>query len=162
MSQKVSDTQLNKAALVIAKLLLRTREGKILWRKTEAQDFWQAFDDGLSPSTRYSADLEEGVRADLSSNEKALGFQLSGPPVRGVVPSPISRSEDVLGTHESERNRILVLFLEHSYDKKERTSPESIVYRDLADLFQLAEDPKSVSDDLRFRQVMSYLDRLAG
>jgi hypothetical protein len=162
MNQKVSDAVLNKAALVIAKLLLRTREGKIEWRRADARDSWGAFEDSFAPTNRFSADLEDGVRADLTSSEKTLGFVLSGPPVPAVVPSPSPSSDDPLGIHASERNRILALFLEHSYGTKERTSPEAIVYRDLADLFQLAEDPKSVSDDLRFRQVMSYLDRLAG
>jgi hypothetical protein len=47
------------------------------------------------------------------------------------------------------------------YGKSGLESPESIVYRDLAELILLAENPKSISDDLRFRQALTFLDKLS-
>lgn len=58
-------------------------------------------------------------------------------------------------------NEILSVSLSHNDGKQERFTPESIVYRDLEELIQLAKNPKSVSDDVRYKQVMSYLDKLA-
>jgi hypothetical protein len=52
--------------------------------------------------------------------------------------------------------------LPHSHGQEERFSPESLVYRDLDELVALARNPESVSKDLQLKQVMSYLDRLAG
>jgi hypothetical protein len=148
----MSDAELNKAALLIAKLLIRTRQGKILW-KSEKDLLSQA----LTSCSSYKAELDGGLEAHLNRDDKELGFKLWGPP---VVELPThSYLAPMLGgrnTHE-----IISIALNHLYGKTGLESPESIVYRDLADLIFLAENPKSLSDDLRYQQALTYLDKLS-
>jgi hypothetical protein len=148
MSHTLDDGKLNKAALVIAKLLLRTREGKIQWENASASTI----------SESYSAKLEEGIEATITRHDFGHGsefdFRLDGPP---VVKIPGVDSADLLGTKASE---IISISLSGKFGNEQRRTPETIVYKDLQELFQLASNPKSVSDDLRLKQVMSYLDRL--
>lgn len=149
----MSDAELNKAALLIAKLLIRTREGKIQWKNEGAP-----LSQGLPAScSSYKAELDDGLEAHLSRDEKELGFKLWGPPALDLP--PFSNLAGMLGgrnTHE-----IVSITLSHSYGKTGLESPETIVYRDLAELIFLAENPKSVSDDLRYLQALEYLDKLS-
>jgi hypothetical protein len=155
MSTTLNDEQLNKAALLIAKLLLRTREGKIQWH-SESETLSGMIGFG---NRRYSATLEDGIEAILIRDEKQLAFLLSGPPVEGVLPAGhFSWTQAFLGKNQ---NEILSLPLEHSYANGDNLSPESTVYRDLQELFYLAENPKSVSDDLRYQQALTFLDKLS-
>jgi hypothetical protein len=173
MSQK-NDIELKKAALVIAKLLMRTREGKILWKNDNLvraavagplkssneppplgglSEFSPAWRPSAPFVFLYTATLEDEIEAVLSRDDQKIGFRLSGPPAV-KIPSG--------GLYQAHKNKeILSLSLSHSFGKEERFSPESIVYRDLEELIHLAENPKSVSDDLRLKQVMSYLEKLA-
>jgi hypothetical protein len=148
----MSDAELNKAALLIAKLLIRTREGRIQW-KNENDLLSQALTSGSS----YKAELDEGLEAHLSRDDKELGFKLWGPPAMNL-PSFFSLA-GMLGGRNT--NEIISVALHHLYGKSGLESPESIVYRDLAELILLAENPKSISDDLRFRQALTFLDKLS-
>lgn len=145
MSQTQDDGKLNKAALVIAKLLLRTREGKIQWENASVRS---------TISASYSAKLEEGIEAKITRHDYGFDFRLDGPP---VVKIPGVDSAELLGTKASE---IISISISDRSGNEQRRTPETIVYKDLQELFQLASNPKSVSDDLRLKQVMSYLDRL--
>ena len=147
----MSDAELNKAALLIAKLLLRTREGKIQW-KFENDPLARA----LASSRFYKADLGEGLEAHLSSDDKALQFKLWGPPATELP------QEFFAGIFSGrDNNDVISILLDHSHGKTGLISPESVVYRDLAELIFLAENPKSVSDDLRYQQALTHLDKLS-
>lgn len=148
----MSDAELNKAALLIAKLLIRTREGRIQW-KNENGPLSQA----LTSCSSYKAELDDGLEAHLSRDDKELGFKLWGPPA--VDLPTFSHLAGMLGGPNT--NEIISISLNHSYGKTSLESPETIVYRDLAELIFLAENPKSVSDDLRYQQALTYLDKLS-
>jgi hypothetical protein len=152
MSQ-TNDIELKKAALVIAKLLLRTREGKLQW-ENETNLLTQNL---LSSCSSYKAKLDEGIEAHLSRDDKGLRFKLCGPPA--VDLPTYSYLAPMLGGRDN--NEIISVSLDHLDGKTGLITPESIVYRDMEELIFLAENPKSVSDDLRYKQVMSYLDKLA-
>jgi hypothetical protein len=143
----MSDAELNKAALLIAKLLIRTREGKLQW-KNEIR---------MAPGSLYKAGLDEGLEAHLSRDDKALEFKLCGPPA--VELPAFSPLAGVFGGRNT--NEVIAISLSHSYGKTGLDSPETIVYRDLDELIFLAENPKSVSDDLRYIQALEYLDKLS-
>ena len=147
----MSDAELNKAALLIAKLLIRTREGKILW-KVDGDLTGQL----LTSGSRYKAELDEGIEARLSRDDKSLGFKLWGPP---VVEIPQNFWAGLLVGRDN--NEVMSILLDHSHGKTGLISPESVVYRDLEELIFLAENPKSVSDDLRYQQALTYLDKLS-
>ena len=68
----MSDAELNKAALLIAKLLIRTREGKLQWNNESEQN--------APAGSLYKAGLDEGLEAHLSRDDKEIGFKLWGPP----------------------------------------------------------------------------------
>jgi hypothetical protein len=142
----MSDAELNKAAVLIVKLLLRTREGRIQWSPCAP---------ALFGGKTVRAGLEDQMSAYLSRNDREYDFVL----MDATIPS----SEDLVGIDLdkfiSERT-IIRVDLAHSWDSIEDVTPESIVYSNLKQLFQLAEDPKSVSDDILYKQAMSYLDRL--
>lgn len=148
----MSDAELNKAALLIAKLLIRTREGKIQW-KSENDFLSQA----MTSCSSYKAELDDGLEAHLIRDNKELGFKLWGPPA--VDLPAFSHLAGILGGRNT--NEIVSVTLNHSYGKTGLESPETIVYRDLAELIFLAENPKSVSDDLRYLQALEYLDKLS-
>ena len=152
---RTNDTELKKAALVIAKLLLRTREGRIQWRHDSTN---LASTLGVS---RYGARLEDNIEVILIRDDEELGFVLTGSPMEGMVPQPSLTWDQARRALFSDPNKILSVSLSHSYGSGDELSPEGIVYRDLEELVQLAENPKSASDDLRYQQVMSYLDRLS-
>ncbi len=152
----MSDAELNKAALLIAKLLIRTREGKLQW-ENESNLLSQIGQTLLTAPSLYKAKLDEGIEAHLSRDGKELGFKLCGPPA--VDLPPYSALATMLGGRDS--REILSVSLAHSYGKTGLESPETIVYRDLAELIFLAENPKSVSDDLRYLQALEYLDKLS-
>jgi hypothetical protein len=143
----MSDAELNKAALLIAKLLIRTREGKLQWTNGTR----------MAPGSFYKAGLDEGIEAQLSRDDKELGFKLWGAPA--VELSPFSHVAETLGGRST--NEIVSIKLNHSFGKTGLESPETIVYRDLAELIYLADNPKSISDDLRYRQALTYLDKLS-
>ena len=149
----MSDAELNRAALLIAKLLIRTREGKLQW-ENENGPLTQNL---LTSDSLYKAKLDEGIEAHLSRNDKALGFKLSGPPA--VDLPAYSALVAMLGGPDS--HEIISVSLDHSYGRTGLESPEGIVYRDLAELIFLAGNPKSVSDDLRYLQALEYLDKLS-
>jgi hypothetical protein len=154
----MSDAELNKAALLIAKLLIRTREGKLQWESENSPlSSFPLSENFLTSSSLYKAKLDEGIEAHLSRNDKELGFKLCGPPAVDL-PS-YSGLAAMLGGRDS--HEIISISLEHSYGRTGRESPETIVYRDLAELIFLAENPKSVSDDLRYQQALTYLDKLS-
>jgi hypothetical protein len=56
---------------------------------------------------------------------------------------------------------IIQVGLPHSWDSDEDLTPESIVYSDLKQLFQLAESPKNLNEDRLYQQAMTYLDKIA-
>jgi hypothetical protein len=144
----MSDAELNRAALLIAKLLIRTREGKLQWTNAAR----------MSAGSFHRAGLDEGLEAHLSRDDKGLGFKLCGPPA--VDLPAFCNLAGVLGGRDS--NEVISVALDHSYGKAGLVeSPETIVYRDLAELIFLAENPKSVSDDLRYQQALTYLDKLS-
>jgi hypothetical protein len=159
-----SDKELNKAALVIAKLLIRTREGKIRWTGPFT-GFLTSTLGGSEPES-YTTKLEGGIEAVLICDDKQLCFELTDKPAESTLSGTQPNHIGIAGTFGlasvNAQNKILSISLPHSYEREERTSPESIVYRDLDELVALARNPKSVSDDLQLKQVMSYLDRLAG
>jgi hypothetical protein len=148
----MSDAELNKAALLIAKMLIRTREGKIQWKNEN-----DVLSQMLSSPSSYKAELDDGLEAHLNRDDKIIGFKLCGPPA--VDLPTFSNLAAMLGGRNP--NEIISVTLNHSYGKAGIESPESIVYRDLAELIFLAENPKSISDDLRFRQALSFLDKLS-
>lgn len=142
MSQ-TKDIELKRAALFIAKLLLRTREGRIRWEAAE-------------PSLQleqFTARLEEDIVATLTRDSKQLSFRLS-------ALASVERTEGGLQSFKH-GNEILTLDLCHPLGNEDIATLESIVYRDLEELIQLAKNQKTVSDDPRFKQAMNYLDRLA-
>jgi len=152
----MSDAELNRAALLIAKLLIRTREGKLKW-ENERDLLSQISQNPLTAQILYRAKLDEGIEAHVSRDEKGLGFKLCGPPA--VELPPYSALAPMLGGRDI--REILLVSLAHLYGKTGLESPESIVYRDLEELVFLAENPKSVSDDLRYIQALEYLDKLS-
>lgn len=146
MNQKTSDSELNKAALVIAKLLILTRDGKIIWHAASSLPVGTVVHAYITP-------LEDKVEAVITRTEEALKFELVGRPF----------VDEYSNVHNFGNEKpILSIALAHSHGQQGRVSPESIVYADLEELFALAKDPKSVSSDVQIRQVMDYLDRLAG
>ena len=143
MSLTMSDTQLNRAALLIAKLLIRTREGKVRWEHSLEREMFQNFSrSDASPCLFFKAPMEPDLEAIVGRDSEQLGFQLSGLSAQG------------------EKQIVVQVLLPHSYGQTDQLSPESIVYRDIEELLQLAENPKFVSDDVRYKQAMSYLDKL--
>jgi hypothetical protein len=149
----MSDAELNKAALLIAKLLIRTREGKIQWKNEN-----DLLSQTLTSCSSYRAEMDDGLEAHLSRDDKELGFKLSGPPA--VDLPAYYHLAGMLGGRNS--NEVISITLNHSHGKTGLVeSPETIVYRDLAELIFLAENPKSVSDDLRYQQALTYLDKLS-
>ncbi|MGB6719978.1 MAG: hypothetical protein WBE72_04225 [Terracidiphilus sp.] len=155
MTPKVSDEQLNKAALLIAKLLVRTREGKIQWRRDST------IVKAVLGVSRYATKLEDDIEAILIRDDEQLGFVLTGSPMEGIVPPPSQTWEDALKALFSDPNKILSISLNRSYGSGDDLNPENIIYRDLEELVQLAENPKSLSDDLRYQQALTYLDKLS-
>lgn len=145
MSQTINDSKLNKAALIIARLLILTREGKIQWT-SRAPTL-------LSGDERFSTKLEDKIEAAVSRSGTSLGFTLSGPPALKI------QSSGLLLTFKD--NEILSISLSDKDGEGKQRTPEGIISKDLLDLFQLASNPKSVSDDLRLKQVIDYLDKLA-
>ncbi len=143
----MSDAELNKAALLIAKLLIRTREGKLQWNNESR----------MAAGSFYKAGLDEGLEAHLSRDDKEIGFKLWGPP---AVDLPSYSALAALAGGRN-TNEIISISLSHAYAKTSFESPEGIVYRDLAELIFLAENPKSISDDLRYLQALTYLDKLS-
>jgi hypothetical protein len=161
---QINDIELKKTALVIAKLLIRTREGKIQWSNDNIARL-AVSDFSIGPSGAklrqpfvylYTAELEDGIEASLSRDDKELGFKLTGPPAIDLPSTPLAA---MLGLRDS--REIISISLNHSFGKGERSSPENLIYRDLDELVRLAENPKSVSDDIRLKQVLNYLDKLA-
>ncbi|HUD55442.1 MAG TPA: hypothetical protein VMR02_09460 [Terracidiphilus sp.] len=147
MTDTQDDSKLNRAALVIAKLLLLTREGKIEWANSGT----------LLTGDRYSAKLDGDIEAIVARNENSFGFSLSGPP---AVKIPSAGLLDLIGSTRT--NEILSISLHDAAGGGLVRTPESVVFRDLRELYRLASNPKSVSDDLRLKQVLSYLDKLGG
>jgi len=147
----MSDAELNKAALLIAKMLIRTREGRIQWKNEN-----DALSQAPTSCSSYKAELDDGLEAHLSRDEKGLGFKLWGPP---AVEIPSGFWAGVLSARDN--NVIISIFLDHLHGKTGLVSPEGIVYHDLAELIYLAENPKSISDDLRYQQALTYLDKLS-
>jgi hypothetical protein len=148
----MSDAELNKAALLIAKLLIRTREGKIQWERVS-----DSVSNFLSSPGSFKARLDDGLEAHLVCDDKEVAFKLCGPPAVDLPSqSPVSA---MLGIREN--NEIISISLSDSYRKTDMETPESIVYRDLAELIFLAGNPKSVSDDLRYQQALTFLDKLS-
>jgi hypothetical protein len=151
MSQMQKDSDLNKAALVIAKLLLRTREGKIQW--TTEQQEWASL---LDLKTRYETKLSDDLKALISRQSGSIDFELIGPPA-----IPISKPLTALMLGQSD-DVVIHLSLSDTFAAAGVNSPEGIVYRDLQELLRYAENPKLVSDDLRLKQAMNILDKLDG
>jgi hypothetical protein len=147
----MSDAEFNKAAVFIAKLLIRTREGKIHWEYTGTLSASKL----LTGIISYKAALSDGLETHLQRDVKGLEFKLLGPP---AVPDTLNPLADILGMKGG--NEIISVSLSHSYGQVDSAAPESVVYCDLAELIFLAENPKSVSDDLHYKQAMSYLDKL--
>lgn len=164
-----TDKELNKAALVIAKLLIRTREGKLQWTATGGTSPGGFVADilGAEPQ-RYTTKLDDGIEAVLISDSKRLCFELSDASLKstsgGTYPPQhgLASALGFVGPGIQDPSTILSISLPHSYGVDEQLSPESIVYADLDELITLARSPKSVSDDLRIKKAMTYLDRLAG
>jgi hypothetical protein len=143
----MSDAELNKAAVLIVKLLLRTREGRIQWSPCAP---------ALPGGQTFIAGLEDQMSAYLSRNDKEYGFAL----INTKLPS----SEDLdgidLGRFISERT-IISVTLAHSWDSDEDVTPESIVYSNLKQIFQLAESPRSAPEDRLYQQAITYLNKIA-
>ncbi len=140
----MSDAELNKAALLIAKLLLRTREGRVQWKHfSEREMFQNFFGTDSTPCRYFKAPLESDLEAIVGEDTEQVGFELLG-----VSPS-------------GEKQLAVQVLLPHSFGKSEQISPESIVYRDIKELLNLAENPKTVSDDRRYLQALTYLDKIA-
>jgi hypothetical protein len=143
----MSDAELNKAAVLIVKLLLRTREGRIHWSPCAP---------ALSRGTTFIAGLEDQMSAYLSKNNQEYDFVL----MDSRIPSSEDLEETDLDKFFSER-RIIRVALAHSWDSEEDVTPESIVYSNLKQLFQLAQNPKTASEDLLYQQALTYLDKIA-
>ncbi len=143
----MSDTELNKAAVLIVKLLLRTREGRIQWSPCAP---------ALFGGKTYIAGLEDQMSAYLSRNNQEYDFVL----MDTRIPSSEDLEETDLHKFISER-KIISVALAHSWDSEEDVTPESIVYSNLKQLFQLAQNPKSVSEDRLYQQALTYLDKIA-
>jgi hypothetical protein len=143
----MSDAELNKAAVLIVKLLIRTREGRIQWSPCAP---------ALFKGKTFIAGLEDQMSAYLSRNDKQYDFAL----INTKFPSSEELDRFDLIKFMAEKTVISVA-LDHSWDSDEEVTPESIVYSNLKQLFQLAESPKSVSEDRLYQQAMDYLDKLA-
>jgi hypothetical protein len=143
----MSDAELNKAAVLIVKLLLRTREGRIQWSPCAP---------ALFGGKTFITGLEDQMSAYLSRSDQEYVFVLMG----AKIPSPENLEGIDLNQFIAERT-IIRITLAHSWDSDEDVTPESIVYSNLKQLFQLAENPKSVSEDRLYRQAMTYLDKIA-
>lgn len=143
----MSDAELNKAAVLIVKLLLRTREGRIRWSPCAP---------ALHEGKTFIAGLEGQISAYLTRNDEVFDFAL--------MDTKIPSSEDLAGIdlkkYISERT-IVHVALSHSWDSEEGVTPENIVYSNLKQLFHLAENPKSVSEDRLYLQAITYLDKIA-
>ena len=137
----MSDAELNKAALLIAKLLVRTREGKIQWEHSAERELPQTFFSGSS-CRYFKAPLESDLEAIVGEDEEQLGFELIG-----VSP-------------QGEKQTVVQLLLPHTSGKGTEISPEGIVYSDIREIINLAENPKMIYDDLQYKQAMSFLDKL--
>jgi hypothetical protein len=153
-----ADKELNKAALVIAKLLIRTREGKIQWTAAGGLLAGRV----RAEPQRYTTKLDDGIEAVLVSDSKQLRFELSDASLKSTSAGADPYLDAVTSLLGQDPSKILSISLPHSYGVDERLSPESIIYGDLDELVTLARNPKSVSDDLRLKKAMTYLDRLAG
>jgi hypothetical protein len=143
----MSDAELNKAAVLIVKLLIRTREGRIQWSPVAP---------ALFGGKTFIAGLEDKMSAYLCRSEREYLFALISP--------KIPPSEDLEGIDLDKfiaERTIIRVALTHFWDSDEDVTPESIVYSDLKQLFQLAENPRSVSEDRLYQLAMSYLDRIA-
>lgn len=139
----MSDAELNKAALLIAKLLLRTREGKVHWEHSLEREMTQNFFAADATSCRYfKAPLEPDLEAIVGEDSEQLGFQLIGLSSQGV------------------KQVVVQVTLPHTHGAGEQVSPEAIVYSDIKEILWLADHPKAVFDDLQYKQAMSYLDKL--
>lgn len=139
----MSDAELNKAALLIAKLLLRTREGKVHWEHSLEREMPQNFFANDATSCRYfKAPLESDLEAIVGEDSIRLGFQLIG------------------FSSQGEKQVVVQVLLPHAHGEGEQVSPEAIVYGDIKEILWLAEHPKMISDDLQYKQAMSYLDKL--
>jgi len=139
-----NDFDFKRAALLIAKLLLRTREGKIQWRADHSPE---------KSIESFSARMEGDLNATITRNSKQLSFRLS-------ELASVERIEAGLQAFK-QGNEIDIVAIDHSKGKADEFTLEAIVYRDLEELIQLASDPRSASEDIRFKQAMSYLDKLA-
>jgi hypothetical protein len=143
----MSDAELNKAAVLVVKLLLRTREGRIQWSPC---------DPALSGGTTFIARLEDQMSAYLSKNDKELDFILMN------TSFPSSKERDAFDVGKFIANKTIVrVGLAHSWGSAEDVTPESIVYSNLEQLFELAENPKSAADDRLYKQALTYLDKIA-
>lgn len=145
----MSDTELNKAAVLIVKLLLRTREGRIHWSPCAP---------ALAQGETFIAGLENQMSAYLSRNVKEYEFAL----INTEIHSPEGFGRYGFDLHKFMAEKTIIsITLAHSWDSEEDVTPESIVYSNLKQLFQLAENPKSVAEDQLYRQAMTYLDKIA-
>jgi hypothetical protein len=143
----MSDAELNKAAVLIVKLLLRTREGRIQWSRCAP---------ALRGGETFIAGLEDQMSAYLSRNDKQYDFALIN------TKFPSSEELDRFDLHKFMAEKTIIsIELAHSWDSDEDVTPESIVYSNLKRLFQLAENPKSVSADRLYQQAMALLDKIA-
>jgi hypothetical protein len=143
----MSNAELNKAAVLIVKLLLRTREGRIQWSRCVP---------ALCGGETFIASLEDQMSAYLSRDEKQYDFAL----INTKFPSSEELDRFDLIKFMAEKTVISVT-LAHSWDSDEDVTPESIVYSNLKQIFQLAENPSSASDDLFYQQALTYLDKLS-
>ena len=143
----MSDTELNRAAVLIVKLLLRTREGRIQWSSCAP---------ALVGGKTFIAGLEDQMSAYVSRNDREYDFAL----INTKIPSSEELHLADLHKYVSERT-VIKIALAHSWDSEHDVTPESIVYSDLKRLFQVAESPKSASDDRLYKQALTYLDKIA-
>ena len=162
MSQ-TSDLELKRAALLIVKMILRTREGKIVWKNNNAERGAAAYLGSSGQGDfveRFTADLEDGIQAVLIRDSRKLVFALTAPPTNESSAQSSSLTGVTSLAAGEEAHGILKVSLHHDIGRAFDPTPESVVYRDLLELVQLAANPKSVSDDRRYKQAMSYLDKL--
>jgi hypothetical protein len=145
--ETMSDAELNKAAVLIVKLLLRTREGRIQWSSCAP---------ALSGGRTYRAGLEDQMSAYLSRSDEEFDFVL----MDTTLLSTEERDGFDRKNFISERT-IIRIGLAHSWRSVDDVTPESIVYANLEQLFQLAENPESASDDRLYKQALTYLDKIA-
>lgn len=157
---QTSDIELKKAALLIVKLLLRSREGKIVWKNNYAEKMLAASLGDVSNTNQYTADLDDGIQAILTKDSRQLGFELTAPLANKALEQASSPSYLVSMLIGENPNKVLKISLPHSEGNTADATPESTIYRDLQELIELAENPKAVSNDLRYNQAMSFLDNL--